>query len=341
MSTVSRFPAVLAGILNNQHLTSGLAEALMRDLMAGSLTSAQIAALAVAIRAKGETEDELVGFARAMRAGAVVVHGAPADAVDTCGTGGDNLHTFNISTAAAFVAAGAGVTVAKHGNRAASSKSGSADVLEALGVNLDMPVARISECLHSIGIAFLFARAHHPALKHAAAARSELGIRTFFNLLGPLTNPAGARIQLIGLCAGVRTAMMARVLAQLGAERAMVVHGFDGMDEITLTGPTEISELKDNDVFTYTVKPEDFGFVPCAPAQLAGGDPSRNAEIVMHILRGVKGPHSEIVLLNAGAVIYLAGKAPTHAAGIALAHEAIASGAAARKLNQLVEFSVT
>ena len=341
MNTPDQFPVLLNSLLNGVNLSADEAEAAMRAIMSGQLTTAQIAALAVALRAKGETEDEIAGFARAMRAGAVNVEGVPPDAVDTCGTGGDNLRTFNISTAAALVAAGADVTVAKHGNRSASGKAGSADVLEALGVALDMSPARQAEALRSIGIAFLFARAHHPALKHAAAARTEIGVRTVFNLLGPLTNPAGARIQLVGIYKGVRTATIAGVLAKLGASRAMVVHGSDGMDEITLTGETEISEVRNGAVSTYTVTPAQFDLAPCAPEALAGGDAACNADIIRRILRGEQGPRADIVALNAGAVICLAGKAATHANGIARARDAVASGAALKKLEQLVAFSKT
>ncbi len=307
--------------------------------MAGNLTTAQIAALATALRAKGETEDEILGIVSAMRDGAVHVPHSPADAVDTCGTGGSRLHTFNVSTAAALVAAGAGVTVAKHGNRAASSKSGSADVLEALGVNLEMPPEREAQALDEIGIAFLFARAHHPALKHAAAARKEIGIRTVFNLIGPMTNPAGSRIQLMGVFPGVETAKVAAVLNKLGATRVMVVRGLDGMDEITLTGPTEISELKGGEINTYEVTPKDFGLSRCDLTDLAGGEAAGNAAIIRSILDGETGPRTDIVLLNAGAVIYLAGHAETHAQGIENARQALASGAAAKKLDELVNFS--
>ncbi|MCX7002138.1 MAG: anthranilate phosphoribosyltransferase [bacterium] len=314
------------------------ARQLMARIMAGELTTAQIAAVAVALRMRGESADELLGFAQAMRQQAVPVPAPPAETVDTCGTGGDRLDTFNISTAAALVAAGAGVLVAKHGNRAASSRSGSADVLEALGVRLDLAPAQAARALQQIGIAFLFARAYHPALKHAAAARAELGVRTIFNLLGPLTNPAGARRQLLGVFPGADATMVATVLRELGTQRALVVRGHDGMDELTLTAPSDVTELRDGVITSYQLAPADVGLSPCTLDDLRGGDAAANAAIIREILAGAEGPKTDIVLFNAGACIYLADRADSIAQGIHAARAAIASGAARAKLAQLVAF---
>jgi anthranilate phosphoribosyltransferase len=339
MTAEPSFPELLTGIVNRSNLSREEACMAMRRIMTGEFSSSQIAALAVALRVKGESEDEIAGFVEAMRDGAVKVPDPPADVIDTCGTGGDRLHTFNISTAAALVSAGAGVIVAKHGNRAASSKSGSADVLEALGVKLELPPERETQALREVGIAFLYARTHHPALKHAAEARKELGIRTLFNLLGPMTNPAGARRQLMGVFPGIETEKVAGVLNKLGVTRAMVVRGDDGMDEITLTGTTRVSEVQDGSIRSYEITPGDFGMQPATLKDLAGGDAQENATIIRKILDGKTGPCTDIVALNAGAVIYLAGKTETHAVGIEKARTAISSGAAAQKLEQLIEFT--
>jgi len=314
------------------------ARQLMSRIMAGELTTAQIAALAVAVRMRGETAEELLGFAQAMRQQAVTVPDPPALTVDTCGTGGDRLDTFNISTAAAVVAAGAGVIIAKHGNRAASSRSGSADVLEALGVRLDLTPRQAAQALQQIGIAFLFARAYHPALHHAAAARAELGVRTIFNLLGPLANPAGARRQLLGVFPGADATMVATVLRELGTQRALVVRGQDGMDELTLTAPSDVTELRDGALTTYQLTPAAVGLSPCTLADLRGGDAAANAAIIREILAGAHGPKTDIVLFNAGACIYLAERADSIANGIRAARTALASGAARAKLAQLIAF---
>jgi len=329
----------LQRILRGEALPAAEAEALMTRIMAGEFTTAQIAALAVALRAKGETEEEITGFARAMRAGAVHLPGAPDNVLDTCGTGGDGLATFNVSTTAALIAAGAGACVAKHGNRAASSRAGSADVLEALGVQLDIPAAGAARMLREVGIVFLFARAYHPAMRHAAAARAELGIRTVFNLLGPLTNPAGARRQLMGVFSGVSTACVAGVLRALGAEHAMVVRGDDGMDEISLCAPTEVSELRDGHIATHHVTPEQFGFVRCDHTELQGGDAQENAQLVRAVLDGVRGPYADIAVFNAGAALYVAGRARSWEEGIALARAAVMSGAARAALERLIRAS--
>lgn len=327
---------VLQRLLRAESLSVEEADLLMTRVMQGELSDVQIAALAVALRAKGETEQEITGFARAMRRGALQLPHAPEDVLDTCGTGGDGLATFNVSTAAALIAAGAGAHVAKHGNRAASSRSGSADVLEALGVHLDLSPEAAARVLSQAGIVFLFARSFHPAMRHAASVRAALGIRTIFNFLGPLTNPAGARRQLLGVCSGIPTARMAAVLRALGATHAMVVRGEDGMDEISLCAPTEISELRDSAIRTYTVTPEQLGFNRCHPAALQGGDAAENARIIRAILDAEPGPRTDIALLNAGAALYVAGRAASWEEGIVLARHAIASGAARAALDRLI-----
>ncbi|MDP2689439.1 MAG: anthranilate phosphoribosyltransferase, partial [Deltaproteobacteria bacterium] len=254
---------------------------------------------------------------------------------DTCGTGGDESMTFNISTASAFVAAGCGATVAKHGNRSVSSRSGSADVLKALGVNIEAEVSCVEECLAEAGIGFLFAPMLHGAMKYAAPVRREIGIRTIFNILGPLTNPAGAKRQLLGVYDPALTDILAKVLANLGSEHAFVVRGEDGLDEITLTGETRVTELKDGSIRTYRIKPEDFGFERCPPEALKGGGPERNAEIILAVLNGGKGPARDVVLLNSAAAVTAGGLANSIAEGIAIAHGSIDSGAALEKLEAL------
>jgi anthranilate phosphoribosyltransferase len=333
------FADILTDLLRGTDMDTALACSVMETIMAGAFTPAQIAALAVALRAKGESEDEILGFARAMRTGAVHVPDPPDGVVDIVGTGGDRLHTFNISTAAALVAAACGVTVAKHGNRAASSKAGAADVLEALGVALEQSPEREAAALHTVGIAFLYARTHHPALKHAASARKELGIRTIFNLLGPMTNPADARVQLMGVFPGVDLVTVAGVLARLGIERAMVVRGKDGMDEITLTTATEICEVRNGTIESRVLEPQALGLERCRPDDLVGGDAEYNAAVVRSILDGEEGPRADIVALNAGAGIYLAGKADTHADGIVQARAAMQDGRARDVLARLVAFT--
>ncbi|RLD11947.1 MAG: anthranilate phosphoribosyltransferase [Chlamydiae bacterium] len=327
---------ILNKVVNGCDLSFAEAESAMRNIMDGKLTSAQIAALAVSLRIKGETEDEIAGFVTAMKDGAIHLPQFFPDSVDTCGTGGDKLNTFNISTVAAIVASGAGVIIAKHGNRSASSKSGSADVLESLGINLNVNIGTELRALNEIGIAFLFARAHHPALKHAGAARKEIGIRTIFNLIGPMTNPAGARIQLMGVFREADIIKVANVLKKLGAKRAMVVSGHDGMDEISLSSTTDIAELKDNNIISYQISPEDFGIKTASLETIKGGLPDDNAKITLEILSGSCGPRADIVLLNAGAVIYLSGKTDCIKSGIELARQSISSGAAAKKLHQLI-----
>lgn len=316
----------------------------MEVILTGRATDAQIAGLLTALRMKGETVDELVGFARVMRRHSTPIFPpgqVPPDElfVDTCGTGGDAKGTFNISTAAAFVVAAAGVRVAKHGNRSSSSRCGSADVLEALGVRIDVPPSVIARELKEIGIGFLFAPAFHSATKHATTARSELRIRTVFNLLGPLTNPAGARAQVVGVFDGSFTEVLAQALGELGVERAFVVHGADGLDEISISGETSIAELRDGTVRVYSVTPEDFGLHSAALEELLGGDAAHNAKILRQILHGAPGPHREIVLANAAAALVAAGRATDLLEGVRLSRAAIDSGAAERKLHELTAFS--
>lgn len=313
--------------------------AVMRAIMGGEATPAQIGAYLAALRMKGETAEEIAGAAEAMRAAALRVEVRAEPLVDTCGTGGDGLHTFNISTTAALVAAGAGVHVAKHGNRSVSSRSGSADVLAALGVKLDASPECVARCVERAGVGFLFAPALHPAMKHAAGPRREIGARTIFNLLGPLTNPAGARRQVVGVFDPKWTEPVARALADLGARRALVVHGADGMDEITLTGPTRASEWTGEEVRTYEIRPEECGLTRCRPEDLAGGDAEENARITRAILAGEPGARRSVTLLNAGAAVWVAGKAGSLADGVAQAAMSIDSGRAVAALQELVRIS--
>jgi len=305
-------------------------------IMSGEATPAQIGAFIAVLRKKGETVDEIAGGAASMRRHAVFVDPGGLPVVDTCGTGGDVCDTFNISTTAAFVVAGAGVPVAKHGNRAITSQCGSADLLVELGVNIEAAPETVEECIREIGIGFLFAPRLHPAMKHAMGPRKELGIRTIFNMLGPLTNPAGAKGQIIGVFSPELTEPFANVLRILGSRRAFVVHGHDGMDEITTTAPTRICELVEGKVKTYDLDPLDFIEEYAEPGQLAGGSSKKNAEIAQGVLSGVKGPCRDIVCLNAGAAIVAGGGAQSIREGWEQAHDAIDSGRAADKLNALV-----
>ncbi|MEK6690347.1 MAG: anthranilate phosphoribosyltransferase [Nitrospirota bacterium] len=307
-----------------------MAEA-MREIMEGKATDAQIGAFLTALRLKGETIDEITGAAKVMREKALSIK-APAGTVDTCGTGGDMAHTFNISTTAAFIVSGAGIPVAKHGNRSVSSKSGSADVLQALGVNIELPPEKIEKSLIEVGFGFLFAPFFHGAMKYALGPRREIGIRTVFNILGPLTNPAGAKYQVLGVYSSDLTETMAKVLGNLGCIHAFVVHGEDGLDEITITGKTKVSELKGGKVENYFIEPSDFGIKTGSIEDLLGGESKENAEITINILKGEKGPKRDIVLLNASAAIVASGKAKDLKEGIAIAERSIDSGAALRKL---------
>jgi anthranilate phosphoribosyltransferase len=333
-----------------QSLTRDEARGVMSEVLSGQCTDAQIAALLVALHMKGETVEEIVGFAEAIRAAAaplavsgnttIDVSDTERDAlVDTCGTGGDASGTFNISTATALVAAGASVRVAKHGNRSVTSKCGSADVMEALGVNINLPPARMAECLKEVGIAFLFAPAMHSAMKYVQPARRELRLRTVFNLLGPLTNPAKASAQVVGVYSEDLVEKLAQALSMLGLRRALVVHGSDGLDEVTVTGPTRIAEVRDGQVHTYEVTPEEFG-LPRAPMEsIGGGDARGNAEIIRAILAGEKSARRDIVLMNAAAALVAAGRADHLREALPLATQSIDSGAAKSKLNALAEFT--
>lgn len=329
----------LKKVVDGNNLPLEEAQAVMGEIMKGDATDAQIAALITALRMKGETVDEISGFAKAMRSEATTVKTKAVELVDTCGTGGDLSNTFNISTAAAFVVAGAGVHVAKHGNRSVSSKSGSADVLEALGVNLELPAAQVGKAIDEVGIGFLFAPMLHPAMKHAIGPRREMGIRTVFNILGPLTNPAYATRQCLGVYEEKLTETLALVLGNLGIKRAMVVHGADGLDEISNTGESVVSELAHGKVDTYTVTPEQFGIPRVERKDLLGGSAEENAEILKAILAGEKGPKRDIVLLNAGAALIAAGAAANFMEGLELAAQSIDTGKSREKLDELVAFS--
>jgi anthranilate phosphoribosyltransferase len=311
----------------------------MNAIMEGDATPAQIGAFITALRFKGETVDEVTGAARIMRRKATRINALSSDIVDTCGTGGDGMNTFNISTTAAFVVAAAGLTVAKHGNRAVSSGCGSADVLEALGVNIDAGPEIVEECIQQIGIGFLFAPKLHGAMKYAIGPRREIGIRTIFNMLGPLTNPAGATSQLIGVYDPSLTEMFAGVLKNLGAKRAFVVHGSDGLDEVTVCGETRVSELNDGLITTYNINSADFFGETSDGRELVGGDVSANAEITRAVLTGKDGACRKIVLLNTALAIMAGGKAENIPEGIDIATDCIDSGAAVKKLQALIELS--
>ncbi len=314
----------------------------MSEILAGRSTPALTAALLVALRMKGETTAEVTGFASAMRASALAVIPAktpPERLVDTCGTGGDGGSTFNVSTAAALVVAGAGLAVAKHGNRSISSRCGSADVLEALGVHVGLDARQAAESIDTIGIGFLFAPAMHPAMRYAGPVRGELGLRTVFNMLGPLTNPAGAAVQVMGVYEDRIVPLAAAALARLGARRALVVHGSDGMDEITVAGPTRYAEVRDGAVRNGTLGPGDFGLPVSGPAGLAGGDAAENAAAIRAVLAGRRGPARDIVVINSAAAIRMAGLARNWSDAASIAAESVDSGAAAAKLEQLAELS--
>jgi len=329
----------LVQVLRHESLTADDASAVMHVIMEGEATPAQIAALLTALRMKGESVEEIAGFARVMRAKAVRITPRCPALVDTCGTGGDRMKTFNISTAAAFVVAGAGVAVAKHGNRSVTSKSGSADVLEELGINLAVPPAFVEECIEQIGVGFLFAQHFHPAMKYAAPVRREIGIRTVFNVLGPLTNPAGASCQLMGVYDAELTEVLARVLGLLGSRHAFVVHGLLGLDEWSTAGPTRVSELKDGQVTTREYRAADLDLAEADPAALAGGPPAENAEIIMRLFRGETGPRRDIVLVNAAAALVAAGAAADLADGLQRAAVSLDSRAALGKLEALREMT--
>jgi anthranilate phosphoribosyltransferase len=327
-------------VIIGTHLSLAESTEVFTAIMNGGATDAQIAAFIVALRMKGESVEEITGAASVMRQKATHILPEKSEfLVDTCGTGGDGANTFNISTAAALVAAGAGATVAKHGNRSVSSKSGSADVLEALGVTIAVPAEVMKHCLDTVGIAFLFAPALHKAMKYAIGPRKEIGVRTIFNVLGPLTNPALAPQQLMGVFSEKLTDTMASVLNKMGTRRAFVVYGMDGLDEISIAGPTKIAEVLHGTVRSYTISPEEFG-IPAAPATaVAGGTPAENADIIRSVLAGTPGPCRNIVVLNAGFALVAAGVATDPTDGIALAAQSIDSGEARRKLDALIRIT--
>lgn len=329
----------IAKVITKTNLTEAEAEAAMREIMQGEATDAQIASYITALRMKGETVDEITGSARVMREKAVPVRLDAKYQVDTCGTGGDMAHTFNISTTVAFVVAGADVTVAKHGNRSVSSKSGSADVLQALGVNIEIPSHRVEECLREVGIGFLFAPMMHLAMKFAIGPRREIGIRTLFNILGPLTNPAKVTSQIMGVYAADLTGSLAQALGNLGATHAFVVHGMDGLDEITVTDRTKVSEFVNGKVKDFFLHPSDFGMATAKKDDLKGGDAKENAVITIEVLKGKQGVRRDIVLLNAAAGLAAAGRAADLKEGIKLAAESIDSGSALKKLESLKAFT--
>src|SRR6059036_1651112 len=340
----------LRALIDRRDLTRIEAAAAMDAIMSGAATHAQIAAFLTALRMKGETVEELIGFAQVMRQKAVHVRTRGEEVaaltgtdremlIDTCGTGGDAAGTFNVSTATAFVVAGAGLRVAKHGNRSVSSLCGSADVVETLGVNLDLSPEKVARCVDEVGIGFLYAPLLHTAMKHVMAARREMGIRTVFNMLGPLTNPAGANAQVIGVYAAALTEPLARVLAELGTHRAFVVHGAAGLDEISNTGESRVSEVREGVVRSFTVRPDDFGVARAPIGDLRGGDREQNAEIIRAILAGEPGPRRDIVLMNAAAALLVGGLANDLKEGVAVAAQSIDSRAARGKLDALVALS--
>jgi anthranilate phosphoribosyltransferase len=329
----------LARLLEGRNLSRAEARAVMNQVMAGEATPAQIGGLLVALRIKGETANEIAGCAEAMREHVLAVRPSRDDLVDTAGTGGDGARTINISTAAALVAAAAGAGVAKHGNRAVSSASGSADVLEALGFRLELPPARIERSIDELGFGFLFAPTHHPAMRHAAPVRQELATRTVFNVLGPLTNPAGARAQVVGVYSPELVRTIAEVLAQLGARRAFVVHGAAGIDELSPAGPNLVCEVVEGRVREREIDPLDLGIPRCDPSELRGGSPAENAAAVRAIFAGEDGGRRSAVLLNAAGAIAAAGHACDLREGVGLAREAVDSGAAGERLDELIAFS--
>ena len=329
----------LARLLDGQDLSQADAREVMAAVMRGEATPAQIGGFLVALRLKGETADEIAGCAEAMREHALAVRPRRDDLVDTAGTGGDGARTFNISTAAALVAAAAGAGVAKHGNRAVSSASGSADVLEALGFDLEQEPARVARSIDELGFGFLFAPTHHPAMRHAAPVRKELAARTVFNVLGPLTNPAGARAQVVGVYAPDLVPTIAAVLARLGARHAFVVHGAGGIDELSPAGANLVCEVREGAVRRREIDPVELGVPRCRPAELAGGSPAENAETIRAVFAGARGGKREAVLLNAAGAVAAAGHARDLAEGYAVAREAVDSGAAGERLEALVAFS--
>ncbi|MDF2658448.1 MAG: anthranilate phosphoribosyltransferase [Paenibacillus sp.] len=337
MDQIKTIQQTIAKVVSGAHLTREEAKLAMNFVMEGDATPSQISSLVTALRMKGETADEIGGFAETMRGKANLVKAERINLLDTCGTGGDGADTFNISTASAIVAAAGGIRVAKHGNRAMSSKSGSADVLEALGVNIGLSAEEAASCLERIGICFMFAQAHHPSMKHAAAPRKEIGIRTVFNLLGPLTNPAGADRQLLGIFDRNRTELIAEVLGSLGIKRGLVVASYDGLDEISISAATKVTELKDGSIRTFDISPDDLGLKAYPMSDVVGGDAAANADIIRSVFRGAGGACRDIILANAGACFYVTGRCSTLQEGVKLAGAVIDSGKAAEKLEQLAQ----
>ncbi len=333
------FREKLDKIIHRTDLTEDEMAGVISAIFSGETTDAQIGALMAALATKGETFAELAGAARAMRRKALRIQTVGSAVVDTCGTGGDGAHTFNISTTTAFVVAGCGVTVAKHGNRSVSSQCGSADVLEVLGVKLDTPPELVEEAVQEIGIGFLFAPLYHSAMRYAIKARQEIGLRSIFNMLGPLTNPAAANCQLLGVYAPELTEMFAQALKTLGAHHALVVHGHDGLDEISVCAPTRVSHLKDGHIRTYDIYPEQFFGELADPDTLAGGAPEENAAITRQILEGAKGPQRDVVLLNTAGALMAADRASNLQEGVTIAEAAIDEGRAIAKLEALVRFT--
>jgi anthranilate phosphoribosyltransferase len=336
--TMERFRALIGKVATGATLTRDESAHAFDKMMAGEATPAQMGALLMGLRVRGETVDEIAGAVSTMRAKMLPVE-APADAIDVVGTGGDASGSYNISTCAAFIVAGCGVPVAKHGNRALSSRSGAADVLAALGVNIELAPDAISRCLREAGIGFMFAPAHHPAMKNVGPTRVELGTRTIFNLLGPLSNPANVKRQMVGVFARPWIEPLARVLAALGSERAWVVHGSDGLDEITTSGPSYVAELADGKVKMFEVSPEEAGLKRSNPEQLRGGEAAMNAAALRAVLEGMPGPYRDVALMNAGAALVVAGKAKNIREGVALGIKALDNGAANTRLEKLITVS--
>jgi anthranilate phosphoribosyltransferase len=331
-------PEALEQLLQGKPLSREQARDVMDQVMAGEVTTGQLAGLLIALRAKGETVEEMTGFVESMRAHATPLE-LPAGAIDTCGTGGDRAGTFNISTAAALVAAGAGIPVAKHGNRAASSRCGSADVLEALGVDITLSANGVRHCIDVAGMGFCFAPTFHPAMRHAGPARKELGVRTVFNVLGPLANPGRVRRQALGVGAAALAPLMVRVLKDLGHERALVFYGEDGLDELTTTGASRVFELKDGQVSEYELQPQELGFARSRAEDLRGGTPPENARLLLQVLDGERGARRDVVLLNAAAAVLAAGRADDWPQAVTVARESLESGRARKVLDRLVETS--
>lgn len=329
----------LQKLLRQESLTEQEIIGAMNCIMDGNASQAQMGAFLTALRLKGESVEEITGCAKVMREKAEKIYPKTMYCIDTCGTGGDGAGTFNVSTAAAIVAAAGGAVVAKHGNRAMSSKSGSADVLEALGIDIMLAPQQTAECMDKVGIGFLFAQSFHKSMKHAAGVRKELGFKTVFNILGPLTNPAGAKGQILGVFDEKLTDVMASVLQRLGAERAMVVHGMDGLDEISIAAPTKVTELKDGKITSYYLDAADYGLTHCGGGALKGGDAKENAEIIEAVFKGEKGPKRDMVVINAAAALYVAKAAENIAEGIRLSGDIIDSGKALGKLEEMQAFT--